>query len=87
MLRFYAASGKKQVGNGVEEKPFSNLIKDSSPEIRKVETDIHPISDIQGRGSGSSNTNKKTFKILLYLSPLIAATLIYQVGILLLINN
>lgn len=73
LLRCYAASGKKQIDDAVEKRHLPNLIKDSSPETLK-ETDFdkpHP--------EGNSSNGKKNFKVLLYISPVLAAALLYQV--------
>ncbi|XP_046665597.1 apoptosis-inducing factor 1, mitochondrial [Homalodisca vitripennis] len=83
VLRFYAAGSKKDIENAVEERPFSNLMKDTSPESRKVDTEIDkPEPLVRGSSGGSSsNEGKKKPNVILYLSPVIAAALLYQLWV------
>lgn len=79
-LRFYASSLKKDVENVSTKKTFSNSLKSTSPESRKVESEIKdpkPLS--QSSGESFNGNGKKKNNIVLYLSPIIAAALLYQV--------
>lgn len=81
-LRFYASSLKKDVENVSIKKTFSNSLKTTSPESRKVETEIKdPKPTSESSGESFNGNGKKKNNIVLYLSPIIAAALLYQVGI------
>lgn len=75
LLRFYTADGRRTSQHS-QENVTPNLIKNTSPEFRKVETDI--VKPSQG-SSGNSNQDTKK-KLVLLFSPIIAAAIIYQVS-------
>ncbi|XP_054263271.1 apoptosis-inducing factor 1, mitochondrial [Macrosteles quadrilineatus] len=78
-LRLYAAGSKRNVDTiSASKRPLSNLMKNSSPETGKAGANVEKPEILDSGNDNPGGGDKKKPNIVLYLSPIIAAAVIYQ---------